>query len=518
MDRDKRTEELLKAICYQGGPEARDRILGRAYEAMDQNSKPGPDTVRPGIWRIAMNGRNMRIAAVAAAVFIVLGGVTFWPFGSADKGQWWLGPPAAWGQEILDSLDSVEAVVYRQRSGYSSDYGPAQMNVGWERRYNAQDGYRRDRYDDGLHIMNTQWVLADGNEVSMVEVSYEYECYFARRNERYGFGEDFLGHLRSYVQLLDRADRMLGTEVFDGRECVGFEVSAAKYGDNAQGRFDRIWLDTETRLPARIERHGIPLEYDAGRTLVLIHDQFEYYAIVPADLFVPVIPDGFVNAHPDEVRAARDGAIKGQMATADVPEGLEETLVSALKAIEAGSFREGHDLIRFSRNAWRRDAYSNADLRQSHWYGLGTEQFDGPFEPQGDVAVTETGVDFQERTFRVTEHSPSSAPRHPMRRILFVVGLLSRADHFYEHEVIDGVTCFGFDVSAAKYGDNPPGALHSIWFDAATNLPVRIEAVWPHRDSTGTSTKVTSQFVWNPDLPTHVFTAQIPDGFTPAAD
>lgn len=84
------------------------------------------------------------------------------------------------------------------------------------------------------------------------------------------------------------------------------------------------------KLPARIERHGISLDFDPGRTLVIIHDQFQYYADVPAHLF----------------------------------------------------------------------------------------------EPQASRAVTETIVDFDNRTVTVQEHTGSSQPCHPMRNIVFVAGLI----------------------------------------------------------------------------------------------
>jgi hypothetical protein len=109
-------------------------------------------------------------------ILIVLGGIGFWPAGSQTSAQWWLGSRAALGRELLDSLEKIDAVIYRQRVGHVSDFGLPEMSRGWERRYNAKDRYRRDRYDDGVNITNTQW-SSRGNDLRMVEVSYEYECY-----------------------------------------------------------------------------------------------------------------------------------------------------------------------------------------------------------------------------------------------------------------------------------------------------------------------------------------------------
>lgn len=510
-------EDLVRDVRYQLDPAAKGRILEKACGAMDEMQTPALAPNRPRIWRIPMSSKPKKFALAAAVILIVLGGITLWPFGHTEAGQWWLGPPAAWGQEILQSLDRIQAVVYRQRAGYTSDYGSPEMSKGYEIRFNAKDRYRRDRYDDGVHIMNTQWVVPDGNGIQMIEVSYEYECWFSERDEAYGFMESMVDRMRWYVDLLDKADRFLEPETFDGHECVGFEIGASKYGDNRDARFDRIWFDVKTKLPMRIERHGIHTNYDPGRKLTLIHDQFEYFAEVPSDLLVPEIPDGYINARPDEVRTARDAQTKGEMVFADVPPGLKEKIVATLETVETGVYREGNVVTSFSKQVWRQDTYSDTGLAQTVWFTLEGASLEGPLEARKDAVLTETSEDLRERTFRVIQHT-DSPPRHPMRNILFVVGLLDRADRFYRSAEVDGVACFGFEVSAKKYGDNPDGMLHRVWFDAATYLPVRMEFVWPANGTRGTHTDVKNRFEWNPVLPEDFFVPDIPADFTLATD
>ena len=511
---------LVKSLRYQPSPAARDRLFEKVHRAMDETGKPMSGTVRCGIGRTLMSHRNRRLAAAAAAIIVIVGGVQFWPFGRSENGQWWLGPAPAWGQQILASLDKVRAVVYRQRVGTVSDYNPPEMSIGWERRYNTRDRYRRDRYDDGVNIMNTQWVIPDGNGLLMLEVSYEYKCTFQRENQAYGFIKDFVGEMSSYVQLLEKADRLLGTEVFDGCECVGFEVSAAKYGDNPQGRFDRIWFDIRTRLPARIERHGIPSGHRAGETMIIIHDEFQYNAEVPADLFVPVIPEGFVNAHPDDVSTARDAEAKGPMVFAQMPDGLKDKVISALKQVEAGRFRKGQTRITFSKTAWRQDRLSERGLQEVTWHVLDPTAPEGPFEVPNSPGAKETvvRVDYTRKTFSTIEPGNGSPPRHPMTQILFLVGMMDKADRFIEQADIDGITCFGFEISAKKYGDNPDGMLHRVWLDAATNLPARSEFIRPRDDGFGTDSTVHDDFQWNIPLPEDFFVPQEPPGFVPITE
>ncbi len=515
-------ESLLRKLRYPATAAQRERTLQNIFHALEETQEPVPVVKRVRIGRMTVPPSATRLALAAAVILIVLGGISFWPAGSKNGGQWWLGPRAAWGRALLDSLEKIDAVIYRQRVGHVSDFGLPEMSRGWERRYNAKDRYRRDRYDDGVNITNTQWVFPEGNDLRMVEVSYEYECYFERKNEAYGFVGDFTERMRSYVRLLDKADRILDTEVFDGQECVGFEIHTAKYGTNPQGPFDRIWFDVQTRLPARIERHRpdsgfdayVDFSLEAAETMIIIHDQFQYLAKVPTDLFVPAVPAGYVKAHPDEIRTARDKQMKGEMVFAQVPKGLKERIVAALTAVNTGAYTEGSARTCFTKNAWRHDRPSGGKSRYTLWYILPGALPDGPFELIDGLGVEETLVDYAEKTCRITAHLGQRPPRHPMTRILFLAGLIDRADRFYESAEIDGDKCFGFDVSAKKYDDNPDGAFHRIWLDAATNLPVRMETHWPNDDGAGASTTVQEQFDWNPEWPEGFFLPQVPPGFT----
>jgi hypothetical protein len=109
--------------------------------------------------------------------------------------------------------------------------------------------------------------------------------------------------MRFYIRLLDQADEFLGEQTIDDHDCVGFAISAAKYGDNPATWIDRIWFDVETKLPVRIEQSGRPVTGDATRTFTTIQDQFDYDPQLPVDTFIPEEPPaGYVNAHPDELK------------------------------------------------------------------------------------------------------------------------------------------------------------------------------------------------------------------------
>lgn len=299
-------ENLVKKLRYRTSPEARDRVLRKAYGALDEMEPATPAPGRPHIWRMNMKTQTRKLALVAAAILIVLGGVTLWPSGSPETGPWWSGSPAAWGQGISASLDNVQALVYREGYVFVGDYGSTHVSGSWSRWYKAAAGQRKDQfYNDSL--VSTMWEMPAGDDsVLRYDVSFEYQCYTVETYESGSTASDPVDVLRFYVSLLDKADRVLDTKTFEGKECVGFEISAAKYGNNPAGWIDRIWFDTETKLPVRIEQHGRPVTDRPDRTFTFVQDEFEYYVDVPAEKFEPQIPEGFVNTHPDNIRPARE--------------------------------------------------------------------------------------------------------------------------------------------------------------------------------------------------------------------
>jgi hypothetical protein len=112
--------------------------------------------------------------------------------------------------------------------------------------------------------------------------------------------------IRYYVRLLDETDKLLDEKVIEGRDCIGFEVSASKYGDNPEAWLCRIFFDIETRLPALIERE-MPCPRDETekdfRPFITIQDHFDYNCELPAETFIPQEPpEGFINAHPDDIQ------------------------------------------------------------------------------------------------------------------------------------------------------------------------------------------------------------------------
>jgi hypothetical protein len=446
-------ESMLRKLRYRTTADRRRRTLENLFQAMDEMHERAPAARRLGIGRRFMNTRTTKMLLAAAVIMMVLGGVAFWPFGAGGKNQWWLAPPAAWGRELLTTLGTIQAVSCRERTLWVTASGAEHPSSTWDIFYVSKDSYRRDIYDDEV-LRETQWYVPDGNDMLQHYVRYDQGCYGALRH-RGSFGmDDPVERMRFYVGLLDEADRRLGEQVIAGRNCVGFEIRASKYGSNPETWVDRIWFDTETRLPMQIEQAGRPVTGDPTSTFTKVMDQFRYGAQLPADTFIPQAPpQGFINAHPDELQKAREREEKGEMPAAEVPAELKSNLFAAFREAQTVAYTEGDTHCHVSRNAWRAEQREGERVRRTTWFVVqknddALKNFDS--EDQS-VRLVETTVDYDARTWQRVEYNKDKRPAHPLDLIAFLIGHIDLADRRLEDAVIGGVNCFGFDLSAKKY-------------------------------------------------------------------
>ncbi len=508
-------ENLLRKLRYQATAERRARTLENIFHAMEESQKPASATSRVQIGKMVRKTRTTRWALAAAVILVTLGGATFWPFGQGGKDRWWLAPPAAWGREVLTALEPVKAVSFREQSVEVDADGSPSTPPTWTICSMSKDSYRHDIYD-GNTLREIQWYVPDGNDMLQHYVRYDLRCYGTVRHNKWSFGvQDPIARIRSIVGLLDKADRLLGEQVLDGRVCVGFEIRGGQYAGAPETWVGRIWFDTRTKLPVRIEQTDRPSTGETTATATEVMDQFNFDIQLPADAFIPAAPpQGFVNAHPDDLRRARDQQVKGEMVYAEVPQGLKEKTVAALKKAMCGSYRYDDVTVSFTKDAWREDRGPDG-ARTTKWYIRRGVLPAGPFDPNDRSVVTETMVDEANRTFRFRDYAGPSQPRHPMLDILYLARMIDRADRFEAAVEKDGVPCYVLAISAKKYGDNPDGMIHRIWLDAAGSLPVRIEFERPGRDGPGIDRTTKDHFQWDLQLPGDYFVPKIPAGFTP---
>ena len=301
-------KKLFKNAAISTNPKADEMVFYKVLTAQEKALKAKPTLVESHISATIMKSPITKLAAAAVIIITILGGISFWPDSSENR-KWWLAPSAAWGQEILTELDTIEAVSCRERTMWIGSDRTTHTSSTWNIFYVSHDSYRRDIYDGDL-LREIQWYVPDGNDMIQHYVRFDLKCYGATRHKG-SFGKrDPVERMRFYVKVLDNTDRLLGEKVIEGHNCVGFEISASKYGDNPEEWLDRIWFDIDTRLPVLMENERA-CPRDKTQTgfhpHITVRDRFDYNQELPADTFIPYeAPEGFINAHPDEIRANRE--------------------------------------------------------------------------------------------------------------------------------------------------------------------------------------------------------------------
>jgi hypothetical protein len=243
--------------------------------------------------------------AAAIVLLIVLGSITFWPSDNSESGKWWLGPSAAWGQEIREVLDTIKGVSCREQITLIESDGSKHTSSTWDIFYVSSDSYRRDIYD-GDFLREIQWYVPGGNGTLHHSICFDLKSYFTHSGEGSFGNRDPIERMRFYVNILEKTKnkRLLGEIVIEDHNCIGFEISASEYGNNPEEWLDRIWFDIEMKLPVLIEKERGRSRDETNKNFhpfINVQDQFEYNPELPNDTFIPFVPEGFVHGHPDEI-------------------------------------------------------------------------------------------------------------------------------------------------------------------------------------------------------------------------
>lgn len=304
MPSKKDIEQRIRQLNDTTSAELDQRVLAKAKSTLIESGMTSTTSAGSQAWRFATQKTLLKPGLAAASLLILCGTFTLWPSHEALERQWWLAPSAAWGQDILAALETIKGVTCRERTTSVMADGSEHVSSTWNRLYVSRDSYRRDIHDGDV-LREIQWYIPDANGTRQTSIRFDLNSYFAEVGKgRFG-NTDPVDRMRAYVGYLDRANALLGEKVIDGHPCVGFEISASQYGDNPEHWADRIWFDVDTKLPVLLEKKGRPVTGHPDWSFTTRQDQFDYDPNLPADTFIPWIPDGYIHAHPDDINGSR---------------------------------------------------------------------------------------------------------------------------------------------------------------------------------------------------------------------
>jgi len=101
----KNIEDVLQKMGDEPLPNNLDKLAENAVRKFTKSIAPAHSL---------FESLAVKLALAAAIIILVIGGISFW-LDSAEPDRWWSGPPSVWSDEILDNLDKVDTIAFRQR-------------------------------------------------------------------------------------------------------------------------------------------------------------------------------------------------------------------------------------------------------------------------------------------------------------------------------------------------------------------------------------------------------------------
>ncbi|MBN1509145.1 MAG: hypothetical protein JW955_20030, partial [Sedimentisphaerales bacterium] len=262
--------ELLAGV--QPSPEATRRAVDRVRQTL--LSYPNLPA-RKSLWRIIMESRWSKLAAVAAVILAVVVGLNL--TGSRHMGG------VAWSQ-VLQNVKQARSCIHRAFFTISRDNQP---DATYEFViYRSSDyGIRRDAYRGGKLV--TQLYIPRNAE-NCVEIVPDEKKYVKVKLTEEQLAEMIdAKQLTELILSLQYVD--LERRIIEGKTCAGIEVDDPRFAKNLfeEGK-GRLWMDVATDWPVLMEFEGTSAG-GAIRTRIVI-DQFRWDPpLTPAD-FEPNIP------------------------------------------------------------------------------------------------------------------------------------------------------------------------------------------------------------------------------------
>jgi hypothetical protein len=248
------------------------RILGDSLEQLKQKYSAG---IRPNIWRIIMRSQISKLAAAAAIIIVLL---AFDPFGIMNSGG------VVWAR-VAQRVEQIETFMFGltiKVSDPNSKNGADQTTARWIIYLSEKCGFRMDIGANGDFV--SWYVTPDANEMIMV-VPGEKELikWPLPANIQEKMPEEYKDPREYISRFMSQPYKELRRSVIDGVQVEGIEVNDPPTdGEQLENAIGRLWVDTETELPVRIEIEGLA----DGKMVQWVMD-FKWAEAVDSGLFDP---------------------------------------------------------------------------------------------------------------------------------------------------------------------------------------------------------------------------------------
>jgi outer membrane lipoprotein-sorting protein len=262
-------ERFVRGAAIRTDETANERILKMMSNTYQQSVRPH-----------AAHGRARW--GIAAAILIVL------IISATRMGS--LGGGVAWGK-VADHVAAIDTFMFSLAIDVSdaNDVKPqGQPTARWVFYVSEQHGFRMDISGGGQTV--SWYAKPEGDTVTMVIPAAKQWMKLPippeQRNKKPEQYEDPNEYLERF---LARPQTKLGRSTIDGVEVEGIQVTdPPTNGQKLENAIGRLWVDTQTELPVRIEIEG-----KAGQTATRWQMDFKWGETVNPAVFEPNIPSDY---------------------------------------------------------------------------------------------------------------------------------------------------------------------------------------------------------------------------------
>jgi len=307
---EKEIERRFEAISqFEPGPELTAGDLKRLRQNLSGKMSK-KQSAQQNVWRIIMNSRISKLAAVAAVIIVA---ALLINFQSSTSG-------VAWGA-LVEKIGRIETVVYHltanvKMEGLPQGQTPKTETIAY---YSSEYGTRVENYINDqlsftmyLNPKENVYVTVMSEEkkfMRIIDRSSDELKQIAEKDDP----RAMVRHMMSAEYKYLGRDKINGINV-EGIECTGPRVMGGMFEDATA----RLWVERGTDFPVRIEIEGIVAGGQMEMSMVM--DDFQWNIDLDEALFVPDIPSDYTS-HELSVEANEDTAVNGLKLFAELTDG-----------------------------------------------------------------------------------------------------------------------------------------------------------------------------------------------------
>ena len=278
-------EELIKKWRVAPRAEMHERNLADLLESHTKNKETKSVVPQPNLWRIIMNNKLIKLAAVVVIIIAVFIGINQFD-GSVDM------TGVAWA-DVAETVSQIYTFTY-----HTTQIGKDERTNYESITYVSGSKRRIDVYHSGKVIMVNYVIPEEQTMIVIMPAGKKYQRMQLKKEDLDELNRK--ADPREFVQrFMLSSHKKLGRKTINGILTEGIEATDTTLvdGDPLRALSGKLWVDIETNLPVFLEAEVL---FENGPQQTIIVDELQWNIELDDSEFVPNIPDDYTDANEKE--------------------------------------------------------------------------------------------------------------------------------------------------------------------------------------------------------------------------